>query len=482
MSMEEKISVLTPQQLSEYCRQAKTKAGQMALQKQLQDRAPLYAALEDELPKSRKNAARLLGALGEVRDVPALIRQLEQEKTRFVRPSLILALGALGGEAARRAVQALPLPVASSPEEEKHVAEERQAIQTALSRLAPQKPHPFVKPDKPLEVELRAPRGFLEQLQEELIHLGYTPFHPKGNSLRVMTTEIEGLYRARCFTEMLIPLSGACPPDAGEVARRCGSNAYGLLRRLHAGEPPFRFRLEWKLDGDRKRCAQDFVKALGNIKLANSPSGYEAEIRVERRNRAAAVYLKLFTVADPRFTYRTRTVPAAIHPATAAALCRLVGSYQTQKHPRVYDPCCGGGTLLIERGKSAPCKTLTGTDIAKEAVDIAWEGAKNANSNAKFLHMDCLRFVAEETYDEVLCNLPFGNRVGSHDNNERLYAELLQKLSQWLRPGGIALLYTMEYALLTRLVAQNDQFSALKRLRTEAGGLTPWVFLLQKKL
>lgn len=480
--MAEKHMIPTHQQLSEYCRLAKTKAGQQELQQQFSDRAPLYAALGEEHPKTRKNAARLLGAMGEQRDVPALVQQLQQEKTRFVRPSLILALGALGGEAARQAVQALPEPVASSPEEEKHVAEEKQAIRTALSRLSPQKPHPFVKPDKPLEVELRAPRGFLEQLQEELTGLGYEPFHPKGNSLRVKTTDIAGLYRARCFTELLIPLSSACPPDAGEVARRCASNAYGLLRRLHGGEPPFRFRLEWKLEGDRKRCAQDFVKALGGVKLENSPSGYEAEIRVERRGRAAAVYLKLFTLPDTRFAYRTRTVPAAIHPATAAALCRLVGSYQTEKHPRVYDPCCGGGTLLIERGKSAPCKTLTGTDIAKEAVEIAWEGAKNANSNAKFVHMDCLRFVADESYDEVLCNLPFGNRVGSHDNNERLYAAMLGKLSQWLRPGGIALLYTMEYALLTRLVAQNDQFSALKRLRTEAGGLTPWVFLLQKKL
>ena len=79
------------------CRCAKRQAYAARIDALLgEERAPLYAALRSDAPKLRKNAARLAGALADVRDVPALAATLAAEEQRFVRPSLLLALGAFG--------------------------------------------------------------------------------------------------------------------------------------------------------------------------------------------------------------------------------------------------------------------------------------------------------------------------------------------------------------------------------------------------
>ena len=167
-----------------------------------------------------------------------------------------------------------------------------------------------------------------------------------------------------------------------------------------------------------------------------------------------------------------------MHPATAAAVLGLAAPY-LRENARVLDPCCGSGTFLLERGFLGPCAALNGVDIAHAAIDAARQNAAAAQSNARFVANDCLRFIAKRPYDEVLANLPFGNRVGSHENNRRLYAGILDRLPQWLRPGGIAILYTMEFTLLKTLLRDRPAISLLSQARTNAGGLTPMAFILQ---
>ena len=83
------------------CRCAKRKAYAARIVALLgPERSALHAAISSDAPKLRKNAARLAGALADTRDVPALIAALGRESQRFVRPSMLLALGACGGEAA----------------------------------------------------------------------------------------------------------------------------------------------------------------------------------------------------------------------------------------------------------------------------------------------------------------------------------------------------------------------------------------------
>ena len=92
---------------------------------------------------------------------------------------------------------------------------------------------------------------------------------------------------------------------------------------------------------------------------------------------------------------------------------------------------------------------------------------------------DCTRWQPEEPCDEIISNLPFGNRVGTHESNRALYRALAERLPRWLKPGGIAVLYTMEIQLLQQCLATQPALELLQLTRTEAGGLKPGIFILR---
>ena len=50
-----------------------------------------------------------------------------------------------------------------------------------------------------------------------------------------------------------------------------------------------------------------------------------------------------------------------------------------------------------------------------------------------------------------------------------------------VKKGGIAVLYTMEFTLLKNLIRERRNIEILKQERTEAGGLTPMIFILRVK-
>lgn len=174
-----------------------------------------------------------------------------------------------------------------------------------------------------------------------------------------------------------------------------------------------------------------------------------------------------------------------MHPATAAAVLRyatklwVADGYVMARDARVLDPTCGSGTFLIERGKLSPCRALTGVDISHKAIDIARVNADAAGQRAAFIVNDCLRFIAKEPYDELIANLPFDIRVGSHENNEQLYTQILSHFTEWVRPGGVAVLYTMEFALLRRLLIGQKKMRLLSEIRSNAGSPHHCIFVLR---
>ena len=146
---------------------------------------------------------------------------------------------------------------------------------------------------------------------------------------------------------------------------------------------------------------------------------------------------------------------------------------------RVLDPCCGSGTMLFERERLTDCASLTGVDIAHRAIEIARKNAIAGESRAKFVTNDSLRFTAERPYDELIANLPFGNRVGNHKANELFYAGLLDRLPHWVKKGGVAVLYTMEFTLLKKLLRDRPALRLVTEITTNAGGLLPGVFIVK---
>lgn len=450
--------------------------------------AAIRASVGDDgtFPKLRRNAARLLGSLSRSpEDADLLIERLEKEETRFVRPSLLLALGSVGGERAEAALAAYVPAEPANETEKKHFEEEIEALKQARAACMKHEKHAFTRLDKPYEIELAAPDRLTMQLSQELGRLGIEAYDIRRSSLKVRTADYPALFGARCFTEALFVVGTAKKATPEAAAELFGPFAAPFMAKVHEGEPPFRYRIEIEGDipGERtafKKTLRDLLDGKG---LVNAPSDYECELRIVSAEGGARLYLKLLTVKDERFLYRKETIPASMNPSTAAAVLRFAGDH-LKVNARVIDPCCGSGTLLFERGLMSPCESLTGVDIAHKAIDAARTNAEAAvrhynMKQAKFIVNDILRFEVKRPYDELICNLPFGNRVGTHSGCEKLYAGLLDKLPTLLKKGGIALLYTMEFTLLKKLIRERKYLEILSQERTEAGGLTPMVFIIK---
>ncbi len=466
------IELPSAQALSDYCAEAKTKQGREALAARFSDRAPLYGALFSDEPKRRKNAARLLGALGEARDAETLAEALFKEDTRFAVPSILLALGSCGGDAALHALTAYEPPAPLDAAEEKHCREIAEARQKALSALRGRARAAGEGPVGPAyalngrqKLLLTHPAGFSDVLCAELAAKGLSGT-ALADGVTVETDDLQKVFAARSFYELLLPLGYGLPLAPEAIA----DAAKGAL--------PGPYRVELRgFEGDRAALIRRVAVAAGG---ENSPSDYDFELRVLCRGQRCSVFIKPMGVPDARFSYRLGALPASMHPAMAAALVRTAQKYAPAR-PAVLDPCCGSGTLLIECEKAFPCRALVGVDIAGNALDAARKNAAAAQSRAAFVRRDMLAFEPRSPFDLVLANLPFGNRVGTHGSNERLYAAFAQKLPSLLSEKGVALLYTMEYKLLRESLARVPALAPLTERRTEAGGLLPGVFLVRKK-
>lgn len=444
------------------------------------DSGILENALCAKESKLRKNTARLMGELKKEAYVEPLVAAMEKEDTRFVKPSIILALGAIGGERAKAYLENYKIAPAKDESEKRHYNEETDALNSAMKKLTVLQRHEFTGLKRKYDVELRCADKLEGSLLYDMEEAGIEPKEHKNNRVFLTSDDIEGLYALRSMGALLLPvLKAADLTDSAQVLA-CRRFIKELFEESFSGEPPFGYRIEIKgEDVDRAAVAKSMAAIIDSKDIVNSPGSYDVELIVDMlKNNRADVYARLTTIKDERFSYRAEALPASIHPATAAAVLRYAMDH-LKVNARVLDPCCGSGTMLFEREKLSPAKSLTGVDIAHKAIDIARRNGEKGNSTAKFVCNDMLRFEVKRPYDELIANLPFGNRVGSHQANEKLYAGLLDRLPKWLVEDGVAVLYTMEFTLLKRLIKERPYLKLVTETRTEAGGLMPGIFIIK---
>lgn len=456
------------QALSALTAMAKKKAARELLTEKLKDMSLLTRYLAAEGFKVRKNAARLLGALGSEETLPALTAALKKESVLMAVPSMLLAVGSFKTEAAGQALNSFVLPKAKDETEEKNVKEIAEAWRTARMGFDADVPFPvFERFSIPTTVLLTAPEGMDGVLFDELTELGMHPVKTEDGC--TLTAErLAPVFRARCFSEMLVPVATPLSEDPESVAKAFSP----------APELPYRIELR-NYPGDRTAFIKKTAEALGG---KNDPSHYAEELRIDFTENGMKLFRKPVNFTDQRYGYRKKTISASIRPETAACLIRFAraNASHVSENAHVLDPFAGSGTFLFEREMLGGFASLTGVDIKQETVRTAMDNAHAGRSAARFVPKDCLRFVPREPADEIYANLPFGNRVGTHESNETLYRGFVKKLPELMSTTGFALLYTMEFRLLEKCIRQNPQLVIRARTATEAGGLFPHALLVEK--
>lgn len=179
--------------------------------------------------------------------------------------------------------------------------------------------------------------------------------------------------------------------------------------------------------------------------------------------------------------WRVEFVPAGINPSLAYILCMIAN---LEKDSILLDPFCGSSVIPITAIKYFNIKRVICTDISGNAIDASKKNFKAANieeNRYKIFRNDITNSkISKRNVDRIVSNLPFGIRVGDHDNNIQIYKSLEQLAKKVLRKKGLIVLLTQE-KVLVREVFSKDIWSVKSVLRVNEGGLLPEVFLIKPK-
>ena len=401
--------------------------------------------------KARKTTFGLMGSCAPDALADKLLAALQAEQTRFVRPSIILALGNTEdpGKFLRN--------YAVEPGEEKHVREESAALKKALSKTMARPENVSFKLPAAATLTSINKKALISELTAHGVAYEINTVLP--DAFDVPSGEIEKL---RCYDEALFYVGSthALKPVAIKLH---DLGCRGLAYRIEAGRLP---------TDERRSIIETLSAGLAKYGYHDNPSSYSFEIRVAKN----ALFVS--TLKDNRFAYRKQSISASINPATAACVMQLIKPCM-KDNADVLDPFCGSAVMLIERSLAKKTNSLVGVDTSPVAIKAALANRKASGLKIALIKGDILGYGASK-YDEIIANMPFGIRVGDHESNVKLYGAFIVKMDSLLKPDGVAFLYTQEKKLLRSIIAENSGFTIEKQLPFESGGLSPTLFIIRR--
>lgn len=178
-------------------------------------------------------------------------------------------------------------------------------------------------------------------------------------------------------------------------------------------------------------------------------------------------------------SWRICDMEGALNATVASAMIEMS---LPKSHDRFLNLMCGSGTLLIERLARRPASLLAGCDIDAGVLACACQNVKAAGFEG-YVHLiqaDATRLPFPRGSFDVLCaDLPWGQRVGSHEQNVSLYPLVLAEAARVAVPGARMVMLTHEVTLFESLLGAHTALWTLKEvIRVFQGGLHPRIYSL----
>ena len=425
--------------------------------------------LSHEEAKTRKNAALLLGDLQLQSALSALKDAYEKETTLFVKGSYLTALSKLDVtellDFFKERKEAL-LAKEVLEEEKKHIGEELHELNAMITAIEGMPKHTFTGFEKPHMLLLSTNREQRDVTLQEVAELSAAiqrraELHPLG--VQVFSKEVAPFTKLRSYRELLFPILAdetvsEQPREAADQIWNSGILAF--LQECHKEAAPFYFRLDVKAAAPQTEYAKKLAMSLeqcSGYQLINGTKEYEVEIRLlASREGGYAAFLKLKTIPMKRFSYRKNAIAMSIHPATAAMMMRLAKPY-LKENAQILDPCCGVGTMLIERDICVPAREMYGIDIFGEAITGARENAGLAGEKINFIHRDFLDFRHEYLFDEIITNMPVKGKK-TKEEMDAFYGAFFEKAASLLHDDGKIIMYTNEAGFVKKQLRLQNKY------------------------
>lgn len=206
-------------------------------------------------------------------------------------------------------------------------------------------------------------------------------------------------------------------------------------------------------------------------------TGYDYDIRVYVTGQTALAGLRLSPEALHERA-RVGHTAASLNATVAHAMCRLTSPEAGEV---VVDPMCGAGTILVERNRLTRPRLLIGGDLFARPLQVARGNLDAAGVDAQLLQWDARRLPLERhSVDAVICNPPWGRRIGSHRVNRHLYPGFVRELERVLRRAGRAVILTQEKRLISRLLGRSSRLQVVREEHLTLSGTHPAIYLVRR--
>lgn len=412
----------------------------------------LLTLLADPQEKIRRYAAAALpkigaGEQGEGKLLDVLRNTREEREQRH----LGRVLEKVGGAATLAMAADGELPTFTRQKVQAGVARREQPSSISLDAMLPD--------GGGLRIHLRCRRGLegfvkAEAAEKLRPHEGFRIISVRSGCVTLEADQdfpLSLLYRLRTFATLGCYL-GTIAEEGGEewveslASCIASPRSRDLMKAATNGTP--RYRIDFPARGHQRgairRVAERAYELCSEILNDSREAPWSIDVIPTGEGRKEAyVELRPRLYPDPRLAYRQDDIPAASHPPLAACMARLAGHYPNEV---VWDPFCGSGLELVERGLLGGVKTLHGTDLDPKAIAVA-----EANISAAKLY-DIQSIFTECDFRDalkpgppagirpggvslIITNPPLGRRVRVKDM-QGLFADLYHAASVALKPGG----------------------------------------------
>ena len=220
------------------------------------------------------------------------------------------------------------------------------------------------------------------------------------------------------------------------------------------------------------------LKIDTGLKLA-AESG-DLLVRVRRHKGSGLWELVVRLTTRPLVTrpWRVANMPGALNGPLAAAMVRLSGRDSDQT---VLNVMCGSGSILAECGLGWPEAQLYGCDLNPEALVASQKNLAAAKVFAELQLADgrTLPYRSGQ-FSLVLADLPWGQLIGTREENRDLYPRVLAEISRVLHLGGHCVLMTQEARLIDKLLHKNRSWAVLEQVALHRGNIHPQIYLLER--
>lgn len=449
----------------------------------------LLILLNSEDSKVRKNTYIMLGNLNSSDFSKFLIEALNKETVNFCLSSIILSLGNYKieniNDILKEKLNEIESKYKNKEIEKTHYDEIKNSVEKVLLKNITFNKHEFIGFNDKRDILLTIMPALRNACMNE-VRSKFKDARFVEDGILVSTSDYNSLFTLRTFYEAML-----CNKQGNGLAKDKIINYIvnvlksNFISSCHGdNNSPFYYRIELKSTINKQKklelinSIKEGIDSNLNGAYINNPSLYEFEIRIIEREDKYNVYFKLYTVEDKRYSYRVTDLPASINPTTAAILMQEIKGY-LREDAEVMDAFCGTSTMLIERSFAKKYKSLTGIDISDQAVEYSKINANNVPLKIELVCENILKYEGLE-FDEIISNMPFGNRVSNHELNVTLYKRFIAKLDTMLKTNGMAFLLTSEIGLMKELIAKNKNLKLVKNIYVESGGLKPHLFVIKK--